>query len=531
MSDRYDVVILGAGPAGEVALNTLLKAGKRVALIEQEVIGGECSNWGCIPTKTLLRPTELEGKSERAAGIDTPALDFPRLSAYRDYMVSSHDDSGRVARYGERGVTVFKEAGRIAGPGRVAVDGRVLETDAIIVATGAEAVVPPIPGLVEAGFWTNREATDLTEIPESAVVIGGGAVGIELAQFLARFGSRVTVVQGPPRLADREEPQIGEALGAILEGDGVELRLGVHATGVRLEDGERVVSIDDGTEARGAVVIIGTGRRPRTQGIGLETVGIEPGKRGIAVDERCRAGDGVWAVGDVTGIAQFTHVAKYQARIAATDILGDGRQGRLPRGAARDLHRSGARGRGHDGVRGARRRHRRRLGDDRPARPRSRARTRSRRTRPGRSAWSSTRRRQVLIGAWAVAPLASEWIHTAVLAIRAEIPVAVLKDTIAQFPTFSEAFGAALRALPDGDRAHDDGSLPAPDDGRRAGGGTVTSMTTERLDRRRDPCRTYVCAGCGYGIHLGHRDGLPRCPMCRVQSWRPERRASRAAAL
>ena len=223
MSERFDAVILGAGPRGEVALNTLLRAGRRVALIENDVIGGECSNWGCIPTKTLLRPTELEGKCERAAGVDTPGLDFPRLSAYRDYMVSSQYDSKRISGYEQRGVAVFKETGRIDGPGRVAVDGTVLETDAIIVATGAEAVVPPIPGLADAGFWTNREATDLAEIPESVVVLGGGAVGIELAQFLARFGSRVTLVQGPPRLADREAPEIGDAPQAILEGDGVEL--------------------------------------------------------------------------------------------------------------------------------------------------------------------------------------------------------------------------------------------------------------------------------------------------------------------
>ena len=225
----YDAVIIGAGPGGEVALNTLLTAGRRVALVENGVIGGECSNWGCIPTKTLLRPTELEGKCERAAGVTTPGLDFERLAAYRDYMVSSHDDSTRVVRYEERGVAVFKDSGRIDGPGRVAVNGRVLETGAIIVATGADAVVPPIPGLAEAGYWTNREATDLTEIPESAVVVGGGAVGIELAQFLARFGTRVTLVQGPQRLADREAPEIGDALAEILDGDGIELRLGVHA--------------------------------------------------------------------------------------------------------------------------------------------------------------------------------------------------------------------------------------------------------------------------------------------------------------
>ena len=194
MSERFDTIIIGAGPGGEVALNTLAKEGQRIALVEGELIGGECSNWGCIPTKTLLRPTELKGKSMRAAGIMTPALEWPRLSAYRDYIVSNHDDTKKVARYEDRGITVVKERARIAGSGRVEANGRVLEADAIVVATGAEAVIPPIPGLKEAGYWTNREATELTEIPASAVVVGGGAVGIELAQFLARFGSSVTLV-------------------------------------------------------------------------------------------------------------------------------------------------------------------------------------------------------------------------------------------------------------------------------------------------------------------------------------------------
>jgi dihydrolipoamide dehydrogenase len=448
MADRYDAVILGAGPGGEVALNTLLKAGKKVALIENDVIGGECSNWGCIPTKTLLRPTELEGKCERAAGVDTPPLDFEHLSAYRDYMVSSHDDSKRVTRYEERGVTVFKDAGRIDGPGRVAVNGQVLETDAIIVATGAEAVVPPIPGLAEAGYWTNREATDLTEIPESVVVIGGGAVGIELAQFLARFGSRVALVQGPPKLADREAPEIGDALQEILAGDGIELRLGVHAQEVKVEGDEKVVLLDDGTEARGEVILVATGRRPRTQDIGLETVGIEPGKRGIQVDERCRAGDRVWAIGDVTGVAAFTHVAKYQGRIAVGDILGQDVKADYravprviftdPEVAAVGMTEAQAREAGIDVVTAT---------IDLPS---SIARPYTFQENPtGKFGIVVDRQRQVLLGAWAVAPLAGEWIHTAVLAIRAEIPVPVLKDTIAQFPSFSEAFGAALRSLPE----------------------------------------------------------------------------------
>jgi dihydrolipoamide dehydrogenase len=448
MADRYDAVIIGAGPGGEVALNTLLKAGKRVALIESDVIGGECSNWGCIPTKTLLRPTELEGKCERAAGVSTPGLDFERLSAYRDYMVVNHDDARRVTRYGERGVTVIKDTARIVGPGIVEAGGQLLETDAIILATGAEAVVPPIPGLAEAGYWTNREATDLTEIPESVVIIGGGAVGIELSQFLARFGSRVTLVQGPAKLADREAPEIGDALQGILEGDGIELRLGIHALAVEVDGAEKVVKLDDGTEARGEVILVATGRRPRTQGIGLETVGIEPGKRGIEVDERLRAGDGVWAIGDVTGIAAFTHVAKYQARIACADILGQPAKAdyrAVPRVIFTDPEVAAV------GLTEAQaREHSIEVDAVTIDLPMTIARPYTFQENPtGTFGTVVDRNRQVLLGAWAVAPLAGEWIHAAVLAIRAEIPVALLKDTIAQFPSFSEAFGTALRMLPD----------------------------------------------------------------------------------
>jgi pyruvate/2-oxoglutarate dehydrogenase complex dihydrolipoamide dehydrogenase (E3) component len=450
MEDRFDVIILGAGPGGEVALNTLTKEGLRIALLEENVIGGECSNWGCIPTKTLLRPTELKGKSMRAAGVMTPALEWEKLSAYRDYMVSDHDDSKRVAGYEERGITVLKERGRVAGAGRVEANGRVLEGNAIIVATGSEAVVPPIPGLAEAGYWTNREATDLTEIPESAVVIGGGAVGIELGQFLARFGCRVALVQGAERLADREAPEIGDYLYEILSGDGIDIRLGVHAQAVRREAGRRIVELDDGGEAAGEVVIVAVGRRPRTQDLGLETVGIEPTRRGIEVDERCRAGDGVWAIGDVTGVAAFTHVAKYQGRIAATDILGHPAKAdyrAVPRVTFTDPEvaavglatEEDARAHGFE-----------------PAGvvidlPTSIARPYTFQENPhGKFGIVVDTARDVMLGAWAVAPLASEWIHIAVLAIRAEIPVPVLKDTIAQFPSFSEAFGAALRALPDG---------------------------------------------------------------------------------
>jgi len=257
----------------------------------------------------------------------------------------------------------------------------------------------------------------------------------------------VTIVQGPDRLAEREEPRVGELLADMLANDGVEILLGRKAVGVRREADTRVVELEDGGEVRGAAVVVSTGRRARTEGIGLETVGIRPGRRGIEIDERCRAGEGVWAIGDVTGVAMFTHVAKYQGRLAANDILGEPVRADYravprviftdPEVASVGLTEDDARAVGMDVVSAT---------IDLPttiARPYT-----YERDPRGMLSVVVDRGRGVLVGAWAVAPLAGEWIHQAVLAVRAEIPVAILTDTIAQFPTFSEAFGVALRALP-----------------------------------------------------------------------------------
>jgi dihydrolipoamide dehydrogenase len=445
VSERFDTIIIGGGPGGEVALTALVKAGQRVAVCEAELIGGECTNWGCIPSKTLLRPTDLRGQTERAAGIEAGMLLWPRLAAYRDYMVSDHDDSSRIARYEDRGVTVVKKSASIVGRGRVRAGTRLLEADAIVVATGAEAVLPPIPGLADAGYWTNREATAADEIPQSVVFIGGGVVSVELAQLFARFGSRVTIVG--PDLAGREDPQVGALLQEILKADGVELLLGRKAVSVRLDVDERVVELDSREEARGSVVVVATGRRPRTSDIGLETVGVESGPRGIVIDDCCRAADNVWAVGDCTGGA-FTHVAKYQGRIAAANILGREVSADYravprviftdPEVAAVGLTAAQAEAAGIS------------VASATIDLPTTIARPYTYEEKPkGTLSVIADRERDVLIGAWAVAPLASEWMSQAVLAIRAEIPIRVLKDTIAQFPTFSEGFGAALRALGD----------------------------------------------------------------------------------
>jgi pyruvate/2-oxoglutarate dehydrogenase complex dihydrolipoamide dehydrogenase (E3) component len=443
----YDVVVLGAGPGGEAAATALARAGKRLALVERELIGGECTNWACVPTKTLLRPAEVLGETRRTAGVADPAFAWRDVAAYRDYMVRDHDDAAAVERYEQRGVSVFKGAGRLAGPGRVEVDGQLLESEHVVVATGSEPIVPPIDGLREAGYWTNREASSLQDVPASAIVIGAGPAGVELAQMLARFGSRVTVVDIFDRPLRREEPRVGELVEAALAEDGVEVLLGHKATSAQVDSDERVLRFENGREERGEVLIVAGGRRPRVEGIGLESVGVEPAPRGIAIDEHCRAAEGVWAIGDVTGVAMFTHLAKYQGRVVAANILGE--QARAdyravprvvfcdPEVAAVGLTEAQASEQGME------------VATATIELPGAISRPYTYEQRPrGTLGIVADLRRNVLAGAWAVAPLAGEWIHHAVLAIRAQIPLDVLRDTIPQFPTYSEAYLAALRELP-----------------------------------------------------------------------------------
>jgi len=446
MAQRFDVAILGAGPAGEHAAYALVAAGWQVLLVERELIGGECTNWACIPTKTLLRPAEVRGESTRAAGVRKAALDWPSLDRYRDYMTSAGDDSARVANYAEMGVRVVKGDGRLAGPGRLRVGEDEFEAERILVSTGSDPVIPPIEGLREAGYWTNREATALHEIPASVVIIGGGPVGIELAQFLRRYGCRVALVEGADRLAAREDPEVCGLLRQSLERDGVAVHTGRQAASVRRSGDERIVTLDDGRELRGERVLVAVGRRPRARDIGLETIGLDGELRAVPVDEHCRVADGVWAAGDCTGVALFTHVAKYQARVAMADMRGrpvaaDYRA--IPRViftdpevAAVGLTAAAARDAGHDVATAV---------IDLPgaiARPYT-----YEQDPRGTFGVVADRGRGVLLGAWAVAPLASEWIHQAVLAIRAEVPVETLGQTVAQFPSFSEAYLSAVQAL------------------------------------------------------------------------------------
>jgi len=445
--DRFDVIIIGMGPGGEAAAGRLLEAGRQVAVVERELIGGECAYWACVPSKTLLRGPEAKAAAGRVAGVATPRLDWAALRGYRDYMIRHLDDAEQVRGYEQAGATVVKGTAQLAGPGRVDAGGRLLEAGHIVIATGSQPVRPPVDGLEGVTVWTNREATTVRDIPRRVLLVGGSAVGVELGQFYARMGAQTTIVQRAGRLIDREDPRVGELAARALAADGVTVHVGRTMTSARPAGGGAVVTLDDGSQVETDVIILGAGRRPDIAGLGLDTVGIEPGGRGaIPVDERCRAGEGLWAVGDVTGVALFTHVAMYQGRVVADNILGRQRAASYdgiprvvfadPEIAAVGLTVGQAQRRGIDTA----------AAQTGLADAITRPWTYERDPR-GALGLLADRGRRVLVGAWAVAPLASEWIHQAALAIRAQIPVDVLLDQVAQFPTYSEAYLTALEQL------------------------------------------------------------------------------------
>ncbi len=447
MTENFDAIVIGMGPGGEVAASQLLRAGKRVAVVERELIGGECGYWACIPSKTLLRPPEARAEVDRADGVGGAELDWPATRDYRDYMIRNLDDSNQVKGYEKAGATVLKGVARVTGVGRVEVDGQAYSTEQIIVATGSDAFIPPVPGLDEVPVWTNREATTLTEIPGRAVMIGGSAVGVELGLFLRRFGAQVTVLERSARLLSREDPRPGELTEQYLREEGVDVRTNSTAVRARRDGEDTVVELDGGGEVRCDVVIVGTGRTPRAGDLGLESVGIQLGERGeVLVDDRCRAGEGVWALGDVTGVMPFTHVAMYMARVIADNIAGKDRVARYegiprvvftdPEVAAVGLTTRRAEEQGLSYV----------TAEVDLSRAIARPWTYENNPR-GHLGVLADRDRRVLLGAWAVGPQASEWIHTAALAVREQIPVERLLDQVAQFPTYNEGWLNGIQRL------------------------------------------------------------------------------------
>lgn len=440
MSEHFDVIVIGMGPGGEVAASNLLRASKRVAVVERELIGGECGYWACIPSKTLLRPPEARSGVDRAEGVGGAKLDWPSTRKYRDYMIRNLDDSKQIQGYEKAGATVVKGVARITGKGQVDVDGQQLTADHLIVATGSEAFVPPIEGLDGVPVWTNREATTLTEIPQRAVLIGGSAVGVELGVFLRRYGAQVTILERSGRLLSREDPRPGELTEQYLREEGIDVRTSTSAVRARKNGDDTLVELDSGDEVRCDVIIVGTGRTPRAGDLGLESVGVELGERGeVVVDDHCRAGDDVWALGDVTGVMPFTHVAMYMGRVIADNIAGKDRTARYdgvprvvftdPEVAAVGLTSEQAQQQGLNTV----------SSEVDLATAIARPWTYENNPR-GHLGLLADADRRVLIGAWAVGPQASEWIHTPALAVREQIPIDRLLDQIAQFPTYNEGW-------------------------------------------------------------------------------------------
>jgi pyruvate/2-oxoglutarate dehydrogenase complex dihydrolipoamide dehydrogenase (E3) component len=324
---EVDVVVIGMGPGGEEVAGRLAEAGLSVVGVERELVGGECPYWGCVPSKMMIRGSTLIAETRRAdpyAGRSSIEPDLAFVAKrIRDEATDSWDDQVAADRFEGKGGRLVRGSARLAGPGRVvAGDDTFAAARGVVVATGSAPVVPPIEGLADSRYWTNREAISAEEAPASLVVLGGGAVGVELAQMFARYGTAVTVVEATDRLLPPEEPEAAEVVATALREDGVTLALGAKAVRVSRDSDSVTVDLEDGTSVSGAELLVSVGRHARVAELGVDSVGLDPTARAIEVDERMRAADRLWAVGDVTGVGAFTHLAVYQAGIAIDDILG-----------------------------------------------------------------------------------------------------------------------------------------------------------------------------------------------------------------
>lgn len=454
--ETFDVVVLGGGSAGEAVAHGLAKAGKSVALVESLRVGRECPYVACMPSKAMLRSAEARAEAAKAAvlgGTGSPlALDDAAV-AYRAAVdrrddISEHRDDSEAARGAEEnGVTLVRARGTVVRPGVVDAGGRELGWTDLVLATGSSPVRPDLPGLDQVPTWTSDEALAARERPDSLLVLGGGAVGCELAQVHVRFGVRMTLVEAGPQLAGKEEPGIAALLAAALRDDGIDVRLGVSAERFELVDGQARVDLSDGSTVHAARVLVAVGRKPATGGLGLDLLGIAPNDNGaVDVDDDCRVSGQrhVWAADDVTGIAPYTHTASYQARIVVANLSGGAASAdyrAIPRAiytspavASVGITADQAREQGVDAVTAVMD-----VGET--------ARALTEGAGGGRLVLTADRAARILIGAAAIGPRADEWLAEATLAIRARVPLEILADVVHAFPTFGEAFEPPLREL------------------------------------------------------------------------------------
>jgi pyruvate/2-oxoglutarate dehydrogenase complex dihydrolipoamide dehydrogenase (E3) component len=444
MSAEGPVVVLGAGASGEHFVGALRRLDEEVEIVvaERGLVGGECSFYACMPTKTLLRPGEVLEAARHAPGAAeavTGELDVAKVLEFRDFVTSNRDDSWYANWLEEEGrAELIRGHARVVRPGLVEVDGREIEYAHLVVATGSEPAVPPIDGIQEVEYWTNREAVWADGPPESLIVLGAGPVGCELAQYFHRLGASVTIVASS-RLLDSVDREAGELLRERFEDEGIELRFESRAERVEKTGSGVRVHTSKGEALEAERLLVATGRKPNVDGFGLEQLDVEISPRGIAVDERMRAGERVWAIGDPTGVQLLTHVGKYQARVAAANVAGgdyvaDYRA--IPAAVFTDPTVATVGSTDDEGLVTATYRI-----------EGGRLSTYERPKRSGILKLAADPGAGVLVGAVAVAPEAGEWLGQLTLAVRARVPMDVLLDTIQPYPTFSEAIFDALQDL------------------------------------------------------------------------------------